>query len=132
MKAVTVPNVAAFEYGFSCATSATPLAYPPGAVRTLADLVAVAVGMIAGVCRNAVERARMGAAAPPAQSRPAVLSAARVLGVAPDAPPDEIREAFRRALRRVHPDLVGAAGTRATRRVIAARDVLLRHQGLRR
>ncbi len=49
--------------------------------------------------------------------------ACSILGVGPDASPDEIRSAWRRAAARVHPDVGGTEGLAA--RVNAARDRLL-------
>ncbi len=47
-----------------------------------------------------------------------------VLGVGPDAGPDEIKAAYGRLIRRVHPDQGGAAGLAA--HLNQARDVLLK------
>lgn len=50
-----------------------------------------------------------------------------VLGVAPGAPPEEIRRAFAARARAVHPDVVGARSGAAEElaRLVMARDVLL-------
>ena len=47
-----------------------------------------------------------------------------ILGVAPDAGPDEIRAAHRRLVSALHPDKGGS--TELTRRINAARDRLLK------
>lgn len=47
-----------------------------------------------------------------------------ILGVGPNASPEEIRAAHRRLVSAVHPDKGGSAGL--TRRINAARDTLLR------
>lgn len=49
--------------------------------------------------------------------------AARLLGVAPDAPAEEIVEAHKRLIAKVHPDAGGSADLAA--QVNQARDVLL-------
>lgn len=51
--------------------------------------------------------------------------AARLLGVAPDAPPDAVNEAHRRLIARVHPDAGGSAELAA--QINRARDTLLRN-----
>ena len=53
-----------------------------------------------------------------------VLEARLLLEVDAGAGPDELRAAFRRALRRTHPDLHGGDGT-AARRVVAAYELLV-------
>lgn len=55
---------------------------------------------------------------------PAVDRACDVLGVTPDATPDDVRAAHRRLLAGVHPDRGGSA--ELTRQINDARDVLLR------
>jgi len=60
--------------------------------------------------------------APPPE-RMGRAEAASMLGVAPDAPAAEIEAAYRRLIRRVHPDAGGAAGLAA--QLNTARDRLL-------
>jgi hypothetical protein len=50
--------------------------------------------------------------------------AARLLGVRPDASPDEVRDAFRSLVRGQHPDVVGAGGTETTALLIEANRTL--------
>jgi hypothetical protein len=52
-----------------------------------------------------------------------VVEARHLLGVDHDAGPDELRAAFRQALRRTHPDLHGGDGA-AAREVVAAYELL--------
>ncbi|MES2987840.1 MAG: J domain-containing protein [Pseudomonadota bacterium] len=63
---------------------------------------------------------------PQAQPRtlPGEDEARSVLGVGPDADPDEIRAAHRRLVTALHPDKGGSA--ELTRRINAARDTLLK------
>lgn len=58
---------------------------------------------------------------------PAVLAAAAVLGVPPDADPGLVRQAFAQRARALHPDTASglAAPAEELARVIAARDTLL-------
>lgn len=49
-----------------------------------------------------------------------------ILGVSPGAKAEDVRAAHRRLVSAVHPDRGGSAGL--TRRINAARDVLLRHR----
>lgn len=51
--------------------------------------------------------------------------AARVLGVASDAGPDEVRSAFRVLIREQHPDRSGRAGSVEVSRLVEARRTLL-------
>ena len=64
---------------------------------------------------------------PKPKALPDVAEARSILGVGPDATPDEVRAAHRRLLAAVHPDKGGSA--ELTRRVNGARDVLLRRLG---
>jgi DnaJ-domain-containing protein 1 len=68
-----------------------------------------------------------GAAAAPPAARPGRMSpdeARAILGVGPAATPDEIRAAYTRLMRAVHPDKGGSAGLAA--QLNAARERLLR------
>ena len=68
-----------------------------------------------------------GAAAPPPQSRSGRMSleeARAILGVAPGASPAEIRAAYMRLMRSVHPDKGGTTGLAA--QLNAARDRLMK------
>jgi DnaJ family protein C protein 19 len=62
-------------------------------------------------------------AAPPAME---IAEARRILGVGPEAGPDEIRAAHRKLVARVHPDQGGSA--ELATRVNMARDLLLAEQ----
>ncbi|SEN80963.1 DnaJ domain-containing protein [Sphingomonas gellani] len=65
-----------------------------------------------------------------AKVRPAIadeVEARQVLGIDRDADADDIRAAHRRLVAQVHPDRGGSA--ELTRRVNAARDLLLRRLG---
>lgn len=48
----------------------------------------------------------------------------QILGVAPGAPADELKRAFRERAKRLHPDIAGEAGQEAMRRLLAAYEVL--------
>jgi hypothetical protein len=66
-----------------------------------------------------------GASAPPPKTAAMSLDDARaILGVGPAAGPDEVRAAYLRLMRQVHPDKGGSAGLAA--QLNAARDRLLR------
>lgn len=64
---------------------------------------------------------------PKPKALPDVAEARSILGVGADATPEDVRAAHRRLLAAVHPDKGGSA--ELTRRVNAARDVLLRRLG---
>lgn len=53
-----------------------------------------------------------------------IAEASAILGLAPDAPREEVRAAHRRLVGAVHPDKGGSA--ELTRRINAARDVLMK------
>jgi hypothetical protein len=63
---------------------------------------------------------------PPAVRDLGVEAAASILGVAPDATEAEVQAAYMRLIRRVHPDVGGAAGLAA--QLNAARDVMARRK----
>lgn len=78
--------------------------------------------------RGLTNGARPGTQAPPPPSPPADTAMTRaqaleVLGLAPGATPDEIREAHRRLMRSAHPDAGGSTWIAA--RLNQARDILL-------
>ncbi|EME70635.1 hypothetical protein H261_07006 [Paramagnetospirillum caucaseum] len=78
--------------------------------------------------RGLANGTRPGAGAPPPPSPPADTAMTRaqaleVLGLAPGATPDEIREAHRRLMRSAHPDAGGSTWIAA--RLNQARDILL-------
>jgi len=64
-----------------------------------------------------------GSAPPRGRARMSAEEAREVLGVAPEASRDEIQSAFRRLVKKYHPDQGGSAYL--TRRINEARDVLL-------
>ena len=68
-------------------------------------------------------RAKRPQAAPPSAEGMNREDAARILGVAPSASPETVREAYMRLMRRIHPDMGGTAGLAA--QLNRARDVLL-------
>jgi hypothetical protein len=68
-------------------------------------------------------KARPQAAPPPAPSGMTDVQARAILGVSRTAPPSEIKEAYRRLMRTVHPDQGGSSALAA--QINAARDQLL-------
>lgn len=60
---------------------------------------------------------------PPAE----IVAAARLLGVAPGAPAEEVWQAWRQAMARAHPDAGGSA--EEAQRLTAARDLLIAATG---
>lgn len=93
-------------------------------------LVALAVGWIGWRMWHGWGRPLPGtprAAPPPPAPRGPEADARAVLGVGPDAGPEEIRAAHRRLIASVHPDRGGSP--ELTRQVNAARDTLLRNPG---
>lgn len=85
-------------------------------------LVLIVVGLwLASTARRQPERAQ-----PPRQRRePMSAEEARsILGVAPDATPDEVQAAYTRLMRLAHPDKGGTSGLAA--QLNAARDRLLK------
>ena len=71
-----------------------------------------------------LNRRRATAAAAPAREPMSRAEALSILGVGPEATPEEIQAAYRRLMERVHPDKGGASGLAA--QLNAARDRLLR------
>jgi hypothetical protein len=71
-----------------------------------------------------IERWRQPAAASPPQDTAEDSAARRLLGVSPNATPDEIRRAYRAKMAQAHPDLGGAHNAAA--QLAAARDRLLK------
>jgi curved DNA-binding protein CbpA len=71
-----------------------------------------------------IERWRQPQPLSPQQDAPEDLAARRVLGVAPNATPAEIRQAYRTKMAQAHPDRGGSHNEAA--RLTAARDRLLR------
>jgi hypothetical protein len=59
----------------------------------------------------------------PSIPKPGVAEARQILGVGPDATPEEIQAAYKRLIRMAHPDSGGTAGLAA--QLNAARDKLL-------
>lgn len=99
-------------------------------------LVAVAIGWMGwrmwhGWGRPLPGTPRPAPTAPPPPVSPALAGpdadARAVLGVGPEAGPEEIRAAHRRLIATVHPDRGGSS--ELTRQVNAARDTLLRNRG---
>jgi len=71
-----------------------------------------------------IERWRQPRAPSPAEDTPEDFAARRLLGVGPNATPDEIRGAYRAKMAQAHPDRGGSHNEAA--RLTAARDRLLR------
>lgn len=96
-------------------------------------LVAVAIGWMGWRMWHGWGRPLPGTPrpAPPASPSPVLTGtdadARAVLGVGPEAGPEEIRAAHRRLIASVHPDRGGSP--ELTRQVNAARDTLLRKSG---
>ena len=67
-------------------------------------------------------RGPSGAEPPPAEGPMSEAEAYRVLGLAPGASVEEVRDAYRRLMRRVHPDLGGSSALAAM--INAAKEVL--------
>src|SRR5207245_1777793 len=65
-----------------------------------------------------------GSAAPPRPGRMGADEARRILGVGPEATPEEVQAAYLRLMRSVHPDRGGTAGLAA--QLNAARDRLIK------
>lgn len=57
------------------------------------------------------------------------IIAARVLGITPDAGATEVRRAYRRMMRKHHPDMTGVDSDEVIYRVQAAYDLLVRPNG---
>lgn len=91
-------------------------AFAPAAILALAGIV-----LSLGVRRT--RRVGSRPARPPAISLD-VASASSILGVAPDASPDEVQAAYLRLIRRAHPDQGGTSGLAA--QLNAARDTMLK------
>jgi hypothetical protein len=85
----------------------------------------MAIGLIvAGLLLAASARKTGIAAAPKTSTRMSDAEARRILGVGPEATKEEVRAAYTRLMRSVHPDAGGTAGLAA--QLNAARDRLLR------
>lgn len=87
---------------------------------------AAIVLVVVGLWLAASARKNPPASGPPreTQRRMSEAEARSLLGVGPDAGPDEIKAAYTRLMRLVHPDAGGAAGLAA--QLNAARDRLLK------
>jgi hypothetical protein len=82
-------------------------------------------GVLGAIGMGLVFSGRNGVLAPPASPEDATLKEAReILGVGIDATREEIKAAYGRLIRSVHPDAGGTAGLAA--RLNAARDALLK------
>jgi DnaJ-domain-containing protein 1 len=87
--------------------------------------VAIVLGVV-GLWLAASTRRPPSAGGKPAQGGMSAEEARRVLGVGPDADAAEIRAAYTRLMRAVHPDTGGSAGLAA--QLNAARDRLLKRR----
>jgi hypothetical protein len=103
----------------ACALAGAAYAGLRGSYLTAAVLAVVGVWITVASRRRPVERSR-GAD----REGMDVAEARSILGVGPAASPDEIRSAYLRLIRAVHPDAGGSEGLAA--RLNAARDRLLR------
>jgi DnaJ-domain-containing protein 1 len=87
--------------------------------------VAIVLGVV-GLWLAASTRRPAPTGARPAEKGMSPEEARRVLGVGPEAGESEIREAYKRLMRAVHPDRGGSAGLAA--QLNAARDRLLKRR----
>jgi hypothetical protein len=104
-----------------------------GLLAALAAVAAVVVGLrgawiasTALIVVSTVVGGSMRVRRDPSRDTPATsqAQARSILGVGPEADRTEIEQAYRRLIRRVHPDVGGAAGLAA--QLNAARDLLLK------